>query len=212
VVVAAPITARQSREALATVQEQLGERGSEEERAQMERATSIVASPLITIVFPAFSGIVGRVVGWLAWSGALYLAGMALGGRSALGPVFRMVVWTWFPYALRSLLQTIYIPVSGQLILNPGLSGLVRQGGSVSEMIAAPPNLGQQILAGILSRFDLFLVWHLALLVIGVHVTMRLSRRKAALVTLGVWVLLTALSLIPMVIGAAFTQAATFGP
>jgi len=212
VVVAAPITAQQSREALTTVREQFGEQGSAEEQAQMERATSIVASPLITVVFPAVSGIVGRVLGWLIWGGALYLAGMALGGRSAFGPMLRMVVWTWIPYALRGLLQTVYIAINGQLILNPGLSGLVRQGSSVQEMIAAPPSLGEQILAGFLSRVDLFLLWHLILLVIGVRVTMRLSRRKAVLLTSGVWVLLTAMSLIPTVIGAAFTQATIVGP
>jgi hypothetical protein len=212
VVVAAPITARQSREALATVQEQLGESGSAEQQAQMERATSIVASPLITVVFPAVSGIVGRVIGWLVWAGALYLAGMAMGGRSTFGHVLRMVVWTWVPYALRGLLQTIYIVASDQLILDPGLSGLVRQAGSVREMMAAPPSMGQQILAAVLSRVDLFLVWHLILLVVGVRVTMRLARRKAVLITLGVWVLLTALSLIPAVVGAAFTQATVLGP
>lgn len=211
VVVAAPITARQSREALAAVQEQLDEGSSAEEQAQMERARSIVASPLITVVFPAVSGVLGRVVGWLVWAGALYLAGMALGGRSAFGHVFRMVVWTWLPYALRGLLQTVYIALSDQLILNPGLSGLVRQESSVTEMIAAPPSPGQQILAALLSRVDLFLVWHLILLVIGVRVTMRLSRRKAVLVTLGVWALLTALALIPAVIGATVTEVGVLG-
>lgn len=211
VVVAAPITAEQSREALSAVQEQFEEGSSAEEQAQMERAASIVASPLITVVFPAVGGVVGRVVGWLVWAGALYLAGMALGGRSAFGQLLRMVVWTWVPYALRGLLQTVYILLSGQLILNPGLSGLVREGGSVREMIATPPGLGQQLLAAILSRLDLFLVWHLILLVIGVAVTMRISRRKAILVTLTVWMLLTALGLIPTAIGAAFTQATVVG-
>jgi hypothetical protein len=212
VVVAAPITAQQSREALTTVQEQLGEGRSAEEQAQMDRATSIVASPLITVVFPAVAGVVGRVVGWLVWAGALYLGGMALGGRGAFGPMLRMVIWTWLPYALRGLLQTVYIALSGELILNPGLSGWVRQGSSVREMLAAPPGLGQQVLASVLARIDLFLLWHLILLVIGVRVTMRLSQRKAVLITLGVWVLLTAVSLIPTVIGAAFTQATILGP
>jgi hypothetical protein len=212
VVVAAPITARQSREALATVQEQLGEGRSAEERAQMEQATSVVASPLITVVFPAVAGVVGRLIGWLVWAGALYLGSMVLGGRGGFRPMLNMVVWTWLPYALRGLLRTIYIPLTGQVIRDPGLSGLVQQERSVGEMIAAPPALGQQVLVAILSRVDLFLVWHLVLVVIGVAVTMRLSRRKAVLVTLGVWVLLTGLGLIPVIVGAAFTQASFVGP
>ncbi len=212
VVAQAPVTAQQSREAMSSVQEQFGEAASPEEVEQMERAMSVVASPLITVVFPAVAGAVGRVVSWLVWAGALYLAGMVLGGRSTFGQMFRMVVWIWIPHALRDLLQATYIWVSGQPILNPGLSGLVQRGQSVTEMMTAPPGLGQQILSAVLSRVDLFLVWHLVLLVIGVGVTMRLARRKAVLVALGVWVLLTGLSLIPVLVGAAFTQATVIGP
>lgn len=212
VVARAPITAQQSREAMSVVQEQFGERASPEELEQMEQTMSVVASPLITVVFPAAAGAVGRVVSWLVWAGTLYLAGMALGGRSTFSHMFRMVVWIWIPHALRDLLQAIYISVRDQAIRNPGLSGLVQRGQSVTEMITARPGLGQQILSSVLSRVDLFLVWHLILLVIGVVVTMRLARRKAVLVASGVWVLLTALSLIPVVIGAAFTQATVMGP
>jgi len=57
-----------------------------------------------------------------------------------------------------------------------------------------------------LSHVDLFLVWNLILLVIGVMVTTHLPRRKAALVTLGVWLLLTALSLTPTLVGGLFAQ------
>jgi len=210
IVVTAPITAQQSREAVAAAQERWGEQQgmerSAEEQAQMEQAMSMAASPLITTVFPAVGSVVGLVVGWLVWGGALYLAGMALGGRSTFGHMFRMVVWTWLPYALRGLLQTVYILASGQIITNPGLSGLVQEARPISEMVITPPSLGQTILVAFLSRIDLFLVWNLILLVIGVTVVPRLSRRKAALVTLGVWLLLTALSLLPALIGGFFTQ------
>ncbi|MBL7066045.1 MAG: YIP1 family protein [Anaerolineae bacterium] len=218
VVVAAPITARQSREAVAAAQEQWGEqRGMEmsaEEQAQMEQAMSIASSPLITVVFPAVGGVVVLAVGWLVWAGALYLAGMALGGRSTFGQMFRMVVWAWLPYTLRGLLQTVYILASGQIIANPGLSGLVQETRPISEIVVAPPGLGQTLLVACLSRIDLFLFWNLALLMIGVAVTTRLPRRKAVLVTLGVWLLLTALGLLPALVGGFFTQqfAVTTGP
>ena len=214
VVVAAPITARQSREAVAAVQEQFGGEMPAEEQAQMEQAMSMAASPLITLVFPAAGGVVGLVVGWLVWAGALYLGSMALGGRSTFGQMFRTVVWAWLPYALRGLLQTVYILASGQLIPNPGLSGLVQENRPIGEIVVAPPSLGQTLLVAFLSRIDLFLVWSLVLLVIGVVVATRLPRRKAVLVTLGVWLLLTALSLLPALIGGLFAQqfAVTGGP
>ena len=211
VVVTAPITARNTREAILATQEQMGEQFgagmSAEERAQVEeQMMSRAASPLITVVFPAVGSIVGLAVGWLAWAGALYLAGMALGGRSTFGQLFRVVVWAWLPYALRGLLQTVYILVSDQLITNPGLSGFVQDNRPIGEIVLAPPSPGRLVLTSLLSKTDLFLAWNLVLLVIGVMVTTRLSRRKATLITLGVWLLLTALGLLPILIGGLFTQ------
>jgi hypothetical protein len=212
VVVAAPITARVARESFLAAQERMGEQldteMSEEDRSQMEQAMSITASPLITVVFPALGGVVGQIVGWLAWAGALYLAGLALGGRSTFGQMLRMVLWAWLPYVLRGLLQTIYILASGQLIAHPGLSGLVQGATSVEEMVLAPPSPAQTVLVAFLSRMDLFLVWNLVLLVIGVMVVTHLPRRKAVLLTLGVWVLLTALGLAPALIGGLFARQA----
>ena len=210
VVVAAPLAARQAREAFLAAQERMGERSgaemSAQDQAQMEQAMSITASPLITTVFPAVGSVFGRVVGWLAWAGALYLAGLALGGRSSFGQMFRTVVWTWLPYVLRGLLQTVYILASGQLIAHPGLSGLVQEDRPLGEMIVTPPSPGQTILASFLSQIDLFLVWNLILLLIGVMVVTRLPRRKATLLTLGVWVLMMALSLIPALVGGLFAR------
>jgi hypothetical protein len=205
ILVAAPITARQTREAMLATQEQMEERQgmelSAEQRAQME---SMAASPLIIVVFPATLGAVGQVVGWLVWAGALYLAGIVLGGRSTFGQMLRMVLWTWLPHALRGLLQTVYILASGELITNPGLSGLVQDSRPVAEMIAAPPSLNQMLLVGFLSKVDLFLVWNLILLVIGMRAFTRLPRVKAILATLSVWTLLTALGLVPTLVGGLF--------
>jgi len=211
IVVAAPITARQTREVILATQEQreeqFGAGMSAEERAQMEeQIMARAASPLITVVFPAVAGVVGLIVGWLAWAGALHLAGTALGGRSTFGQMFRMVVWAWLPYTLRGLLQTIYILISGQLIANPGLSGFVRDSRPIGEMVVAPPSAGQIVLTTLLSKVDLFLAWNLILLVIGMIATTRLPRRKAVLVTLGVWILLTAVGLLPTFVSGLFAQ------
>jgi len=115
-------------------------------------------------------------------------------------------VWTWLPYVLRGLLKTAYILVSGELIVNPGLSGFVQGNHPTGETVLVPPSLGQTVLQALLGQVDLFLFWNLTLLVIGVMVVARLPRRKAALVTLGVWLLLTALGLIPAIAGGLFAQ------
>ena len=209
ILVSAPISMEQAREALLVTQEQLEERQgielSAEQQAQME---SMATSPLIIVVFPTVLRVVGQIVSWLAWGGALYLAGIALGGRSTFGQMFRVVVWTWLPYTLRGSLQTAYILLSGQLIANPGLSGLVQDSRPIAEVVAAPPSLSQMLLVALLSKVDIFLFWNLILLVIGVRVVTRLPWRKAILATLGVWILLTALSLIPTLASGLFAQQA----
>jgi hypothetical protein len=53
---------------------------------------------------------------------------------------------------------------------------------------------------------DLFWIWNLILLVIGVTAFTRLPRRKAVLLTLGVWLLLTAASLLPALVGGLFAR------
>jgi hypothetical protein len=209
-VVAAPIATRQAREAVLATQEQWGEQQegkmSAEEQVQMEQAMSVAASPLITVVFPAVRGAVGLVVVWLVWAGVLHLAGLALGGRSTFGQMVCMVVWTWLPYTLRGLLQTVYILVSSQIIANPGLSGFAQGSHTADELVPASPSLGQIVLRALLRQVDVFLFWNLILLVIGVMVTTHLPRRKAILATLGVWLLLTALGLIPTLVGGLFVQ------
>jgi hypothetical protein len=209
VIAAAPLSTRQRREAIITAREQQGEQQREmsaEEQAQMEQAISVAASPLITTVFPAAGSAVGTVARWLVWAGALHLAGTALGGRSTFGQMFRTVVWTWIPYTVRGLLQTVYILASGQLIENPGLSGFAQGSPSAARVVVASPNLGQIALSTLLGRVDLYLFWNLALLVLGVMTVTRLSRRKALLLTLGVWLLLTAVSLVPSLVGGAFAR------
>jgi hypothetical protein len=206
-VVSAPITARQARESILEAQDQMAEqRGQTLTDEQREQIVSIGASPLITTVFPTVGAIVGLVVSWLAWAGGLYLAGMALGGRSAFGTLFRTMVWTQVPFALRGLVQTIYVLVTGQVILNPGLSGFVGRDLGAEGVVAAPPGLGQLALQGLLARVDLYMIWNLVLLVIGVRVVTQLSRRKALLMTLVVWLLLTVLSLAPAIVGGLFSR------
>ncbi|MDW7991435.1 MAG: Yip1 family protein [Anaerolineae bacterium] len=206
IVVGAPLRAQQQREAVAAVQEQFGEDVSPEQREQMEQAVRVATSPLLITVFPSVAALVGLAVGWLVWAGTLYLTGMAIGSHASFGALFRTVVWAWIPYAVRGLLQSLYILVSGRLISNPGLSGLVYDAQSVREALAAPPTPGQMVAAAFLGRVDLFLFWNLALLVVGTAVVTRLSTRKAMALVLGIWLLLTGISLLPTLISSLFMR------
>lgn len=209
ILVAAPITTREIRENMATIQELQPQFGAMPPGAN-EQALQIATSPLTTTLFPAVGAIVGLIAGWLIWAGAIHLGGVMMGGQNSFPRLFHVVVWSWLPFSLRGLLQTIVIGITGELIRNPGLSGFVTQDRSLSEVIAAPPGTGRLILQSFLGRIDIFLVWNLVLLSIGVMVVARFSRKKAVLLTLGAWVILTGLSLIPVAISGVL--ASSFAP
>lgn len=202
ILVGSPIRTQMAREAVVSIQTSMGETLSPEQQQQMEQAQQMAASPLIITVFPSIAGVLGLVIGWLVWAGALYLVGMVAGGHAPFGVLFRMVVWAWIPYALRGFLQALYILLTGQLIVHPGLSGLVASGQTVEEVLTAPPTAGQMVVSAFLARIDLFLFWNLALLVVGTIVVTRLSTRKATALVLGIWLLLVLIGLIPTLISS----------
>jgi hypothetical protein len=162
--------------------------------------------------------LLGTVVSWLLWAGLLALASTFFGQNGAsFGGFFSMVVWARLPLTLRSLVQAIYMSITGALIYNQGLSGLVLDntptaaasgfnggmgmGGMIGGPRYIPPTMGQQVAASILGRIDIYLVWSLILMVAGVWAFARLPRKKAIYVTLAIWVLATLVTLVPILIG-----------
>ena len=207
IIAAAPITAEQARQAVQVGLESQGESGQALPPEMEGQISQFATNPLFTVVFPSVVALVFLWLGWLVWAGGLHLISTMVGGDSHFGQMWRTVVWSWLPFALRSLLQFVFILLTGQVIAYPGLSGLVADQRSVSEIIASPPSPGQLVLRSLLARIDLFLLWNLILLIVGVAVTARLSSRKAILITMGIWIVLTLLGILPTLLsGLAFSQ------
>lgn len=197
IIAAAPITSQQAREAVQAGLESQGESGSNITPEMEGQISQFATNPLFTVVFPSVLRMVALWIGWLVWAGGLHLISTMAGGNSQFGQMWRTVIWSWLPFAVRGLLQFGFILLTGEVITNPGLSGLIADQRSVSEILAAPPSTGQLILRSILSNIDLFLIWNLILLIFGVAITARISRRKASFITLGIWIGLTIIGLIP---------------
>jgi hypothetical protein len=96
------------------------------------------------------------------------------------------------PLGLRGLLQTIFVLASGQTLGSPGLAGF------------APA--GSVLLTTLLGGVDLFILWRLALLALGVSAASELSGSKALLATAGVWLVFAVLRLLLAFVGSAVGQ------
>lgn len=185
-IVAAPQTIERSRAAIeSNLQSQPNSAQITDEQRDM--ALSFTTNPLFVVVLPAVGIIIGLVLSWLLWAGALYLLTTVLGGNAHFAQVRQLVVWSWIPFVLRSLVQAVYILSTGQLIGRPGFSGFV----AASIDPAMPASLNTQLLSAFLGQLDLFVLWNLVLLMVGIFVTARVSKVKAVLIPLIVWIVFT---------------------
>jgi hypothetical protein len=113
---------------------------------------------------------VGRVlIGWLLAGGLLHLVLTMMGGRGDTGSVMNVVAWAALPLAIRSLVRAIIVYAGHSLIASPGLSGFITSDGGNLRLF----------LSAFLEAVDIFTVWYVVLLLIGVRAGNGISWPKA---------------------------------
>jgi len=146
-------------------------------------------APLMTILIRMGERLAVLFGSWALWAVALYLICIFTGQRDAtFGTMVKLTLWSWTPYIVRGLLQSAYMFLTHDPIFNPGLSGLVLDN--------APPPMGQyeyvmvprqtRLLGTALSYVDVYLFWHVALVLTGVPIFTKLSRKQAWFVAGGI--------------------------
>jgi hypothetical protein len=138
--------------------------------------------PAFVYVIPAVTGLAGLWLGWPILSGLLHLFSTLLGGRGSQASTLNVVAWASLPFAVRDLLRVGYMLIAQHAIVSPGLSGFVS---SMDGTVG--------FLANLLKHADLFLVWHILLLVAGLYLLDSLSKSKTWL-AVGVILLLSLLA------------------
>ncbi len=144
---------------------------SPEDQARIQEALAATQGPVFIYVFPALSAIVGIWMGWLVVGGLLHLNLTLLGGRGATSSAMNLVAWSAMPFVVRDLVRVLYMLSADHLISNSGLSGFVQ----------VTQNSISLFLNKFLSHVDLYLIWHILLLMVGVQVASGLTRRKSIL-------------------------------
>jgi hypothetical protein len=152
---------------------------SPEQQAQVMQAMQATSGPVFIYVFPAIVALMGIWLGWLLVGGLLHLAVTLFGGRGETMYTMNLVAWASLPLALRELVRVAAMLVTDQLIASPGLSGFA----------PADPAGSATYLSALLASIDIYFIWHILLLVIGVRVGNGLSLVKsiiAVLLTVGI--------------------------
>ncbi len=185
---ASKLALRQAQQQMASLPPQQ----AEEAAAQLEKFTS----PVMVAGFSILGGLVALAVMWLVWAGVLYFLGLMAGGEASFAQTFAILAWSWLPYFLRYLVQAAYMAYSGRWI-NPGLSFLVATGDQIKD--------AANWLYALLSQLDLFYLWHLILVIVGLVAVGRLSRSKATVVGVIYLAVTTALSLLPIFVKSFFS-------
>jgi hypothetical protein len=160
-----------------------------EQQAQFMQATQSTQGPVFVYVLPAIASVIGVWIGWLILGGILHLVTTLFGGRGSTVMSMNIVAWASLPLALRALIQVIYILVTKNAISGPGLSGFSPTGDSGLLLF-----IGQ-----ILRLIDIYIIWQILLLILGVRTTTALSLTKS---TIGV--LLTIFVILVLQAGLAY--------
>lgn len=128
---------------------------------QAQQATQ---GPVFNYIMPLVGSLTGLWVGWLLLAGLLHFGSTLLGGRGSMQSALNIVAWASLPFAVRDILRIIFMLAAGHAIVSPGLSGFTTTPGFVAQL---------------LTRLDIFMIWHVILLVLGFALTDGLPRGKA---------------------------------
>ncbi len=157
-------------------------------QAQTLQAAQASQGPAFIYGFPAVLAL-GKVwAGWLLIGGLLHLVLTLFGGRGTTGLAMNLVAWSALPFGLRDIVRTIAVAFTQQLVNNPGLSGFAPQGGRAAIFLSK-----------LLASIDIYLIWHILLLYLGIRLATGLSRGK-------IW----AAVLITILIGVGFQSGLAF--
>lgn len=158
-----------------------------EMQAQFMKAQESQTSPLFLYLFPILSGVAGIWVSWFLMSSILHLLITLSGSRAASLRSYNLVSWSFVPFILRYLVQLFALLFSKSLVQNPGLSGLM----------AADAGGFLAFLRVLLGLIDLYFIFQVILLFLGVVPLSGLSKSKAYTATLIMLILVLVLRALP---------------
>ena len=130
-------------------------------------------SPLIFIVPPIIFGTIGTLFAYGYRSLVMFTMSMALGGKASFQQILRMSAWTLLPAAIRQFIGAGASFINGEVTAR-GISAYL----TTAEVFEMP------MLNAILSPIDIYLIWSMLLLWVGIVATAKIDKRKGVIAVL----------------------------
>jgi hypothetical protein len=141
---------------------------SPDQQAQFMQAWEATQKPVFLYIFPAALA-VGKIwLGWLIVGGLLHLVLTMLGGRGSTAASMNIVAWAGLPFAVRDIVQIVFLASQKTLVAGQGLAGFVSGEGGFFVFLTR-----------LLAAVDIYLIWNILLIVLGVRASNGLTRGKA---------------------------------
>ena len=140
-----------------------------EQQAQYMQAAQATQSPTFVYILPVIGSLIGIWLGWLLLGGILHLTTTLFGGRGDTATSMNLVAWSYLPFAIRNFIRILYLLTSRKLIESPGLSGFINN----------PDSDWSIAVATLLSFINIYLIWHVLLLIVGTKITTGISTTKS---------------------------------
>ncbi|HSV85208.1 MAG TPA: YIP1 family protein [Levilinea sp.] len=153
-------------------------------------------------VYPALGVLATIWIGWFLVGSLLHLGLTLAGSRNQNTAVLNLVAWASLPFVLRYIVQAIYLISTNTSITAAGLSGFIPSDATGFLLF----------MRAFLSLVDIYLIWYLALLLVGVAIIARVSRIKAIIVVAVLSTLFLAIQALPGFLLALFGGVQTQRP
>jgi hypothetical protein len=158
-----------------------------EQQEQYFQSQQNRASPMVIYGLPALGALAGVWIGWFLLGSILHLALTMVGSRGSNTAALNLAAWASMPFALRFIVQTVYMLTTRQVIQAPGLSGFVP---AEAEGFMA-------FLRPLLAQVDLYTIWMIILLLVGAAPLTGLGKGKTWLAVILSVILLLGLQALP---------------
>lgn len=150
---------------------QIPEYYTPEQIAQIQQAMAAMQGPVFVYVFPTLIAIAKVWLGWLLVGGIIHLVSTMLGGRGNTMRAMNVVAWAGLPFAVRDVVRLLSALIGRSALVSPGLAGFAPTDGSKLALF----------LAAFLALIDIYVIWHIVLVVIGLRSNNGLPLGKAVL-------------------------------